>query len=143
VSPQLVRYLFFWSQLAEFLMLEDKKDFLTTYWPTLWPRLVHYLTTHSTPDHRTLLLHDHLRLLYSTSSSYPLRALQRHLDTLAKDLSQDPLYVRTYLHLVHAKLSNVERWVNFNSVFKNRGDVAAWSRWLEGEAARTRGQVNW
>jgi hypothetical protein len=21
--------------------------------------------------------------------------------------------------------------------------VAAWSRWLEGEAARTRGQVNW
>ena len=71
----MVRYLFFWSQLAEYLMLEDKKDFLTTYWPTLWPRLVDYLTTHSTFDHRTLLLHDHLRLLFSTSSSYPPRAL--------------------------------------------------------------------
>jgi hypothetical protein len=125
-------------------MLEDKRNFLTTYWPTLWPRVLHYLTTHSTLDHLILLLHDHLRLLYSTSSSYPPRALQRHLDTLSKDLSkQDPLYVRTYLHLVHAKLSNVERWVNFNGVFKNQGAVSAWRGWLEAEAARTRGQVNW
>ena len=124
-------------------MLEEKKDFLTSYWPTLWPRLLHYLTTHSTLDHWILRLHDHLRLLYSTSSSYPPRALQRHLDNLSKDLSQDPLFVRTYLHLMHAKLSNMERWVNFNSAFRNHWAVSAWRVWLEGEAARTRGQVSW
>jgi hypothetical protein len=139
----MVRFLFLWSQLAEYLMLEDKKDFLTTYWPTLWPRLVHYQTTHFTLHHLGLLLQDHLRLLYISSSSYPPRALKRHLDSLSKDLSQDPLFVRTYLHLVHAKLSNVERWVNFNSVYKNHGTMSAWRLWLEEEAAKTRGQVNW
>jgi hypothetical protein len=37
----------------------------------------------------------------------------------------------------------MERWVNFNSAFRNHWAVSAWRVWLEGEAARTRGQVSW
>jgi len=62
------------------------------------------------------------------------------LDTLA---TSDPLFVRFYFHTVHAKLSNVERWINFNSVFKEIATTDTWRLWLEQEAKRTKGQINW
>jgi len=61
----MVRYSFLWSQMAESLMLEDPRDFLTVYWTSFWPRVQTYLSTHNAfKDLEQPLLNDHLRLLY-------------------------------------------------------------------------------